>query len=42
MAARRFAAKGGLVVTGYSPLYQMIETIKNDQGLFRVPWRIRC
>ena len=39
--SRRLALLAGLAITGYSPLYQMVETIKDDQGLFRVPWRIQ-
>jgi hypothetical protein len=39
--SRRLAFCAGLVVTFCSPLYLLINTIKNDQGLFKIPWRIQ-
>jgi hypothetical protein len=39
--ARRIAIYAGLAVTFCSPLYRLIGTIRNDQGLMQVPWRIQ-
>ncbi len=39
--ARRVAVCAGLAVTFCSPLYRLIDTIRNDQGMMQVPWRIQ-
>ena len=40
-SSQRIAFCAGLAVTFCSPLYRLIETIRNDQGLFQIPWRIQ-
>lgn len=40
-SSRWVAFSAGLAVTFCSPLYRLIDTIRADQGLFQVPWRIQ-